>query len=115
MDFKIRSYPNRIAVSKKMTTITTSDARYSSPRAGHDTLFISASTEIKKSAKLGMLTTRKPIHEPRAITETGRMYFAIASDIAGDSHRAKNGSPTDASLIRHAIVAKIATMPSNVS
>src|SRR5262245_43550824 len=40
------------------------DARTNSVRDGHDTLFISASTAIKKSAKEGKFTIRKPSHKP---------------------------------------------------
>ena len=43
---------------KKIVNMTTRELRISSPRLGHDTLFISASTEIRKSANAGTFTTR---------------------------------------------------------
>ena len=58
---------NKIAARKKMTRITTIDARNNSPRDGHDTLFISPSTEIKKSANARHLhhaETRPTIRPP---------------------------------------------------
>ena len=45
-----------------MQKITTIKLRHSSPRLGQLTLFISASTAIKKSAKLGMFTSRNATH-----------------------------------------------------
>src|SRR5262245_49749892 len=105
-----------------MTTITTNDARYSSPRLGHDTLFISASTEIKKSAKLGMLTMRKAIQVPRASTANGSTYWdarstntlsrAPAGTTKLKSHELKLAS---ASLARHAVAANTATIAANVA
>src|SRR4051812_29131122 len=53
-----RSYPYSTNARKKMQKITTIELRNSSPRVGQETLFISASTAIKKSANDGMLTRR---------------------------------------------------------
>src|SRR5215213_6645951 len=61
-----------------MTTITTIDARNNSPRLGQETLFISASTEIKKSAKRGMFTTRNAAQPPMAMTAAGMAYRLIS-------------------------------------
>ena len=55
----------------KIINMTTIDERNSSLRCGQETLFISASTEIKKSAKLGNCTTRKLNHKPNANTASG--------------------------------------------
>ena len=54
----------------KMTKITTAVARHSSVLEGQETLFISASTEIKKSANRGTLTTRKATHSPSSTKAT---------------------------------------------
>ncbi len=47
-----------------MQISTTMEARNSSLRVGQETLFISASTAIKKSAKPGILTARYDTHQP---------------------------------------------------
>ena len=44
---------------EKIKINTTIEARNNSVRVGHETLFISASTAIRKSAKAGTLTNRK--------------------------------------------------------
>ena len=49
---------------EKITISTTIEARNNSDRVGQDTLFISASTAIRKSAKAGTLTTRYDAHRP---------------------------------------------------
>ena len=49
---------------KKMVTITTTEARINPLCTGHVTLFISASTAIKKSANRGQLTTSIAEPEP---------------------------------------------------
>ena len=70
-----QSYANNKTARKKMTRITTSEARNNSPRDGHDTLFISPSTEIKKSANAGICTTRKLAHNPIANNTSGTKYL----------------------------------------
>ena len=55
--------------------ITTSVARNISARDGHDTLFISASTAIKKSAIHGTFTARNANHRPPK-TSHGHQYLA---------------------------------------
>ena len=52
------SNTDKTAAKAKITINTTIEARYNSGRVGQDTLFISASTAIRKSAKLGTLTRR---------------------------------------------------------
>src|SRR5262245_3454367 len=61
---RLTSYANSTIVNPNISTITTIDARISSVRDGHETLFISASTAIKKSANVGRFTIRKPSHNP---------------------------------------------------
>ncbi len=64
----------------KIMMITTIELRTNSLRDGHDTLFISASTAIRKSAKAGMLTSaigrptvrRLPTATGRPITDRSR-------------------------------------------
>ena len=73
------SYVYKIAVSIKITTNTTNDARKSSGRLGQETFPISFSTEIKNSAKRGILTTRNAAQAPTAKTINGRTYFATIS------------------------------------
>ncbi len=58
-----------------MTTITTIDALTSWLRVGQLTLFISASTEIKKSAKAGILMTRHAAQQPIRRTANGTPKF----------------------------------------
>jgi len=53
-----------IGVSPNIKMMTTIELRTSSVRDGHETLFISASTAIKKSAKVARLTKRYPSHRP---------------------------------------------------
>ena len=54
--------------------ITTTDHRTNSVHEGHDTLFISASTAIRKSAKAGKLTTRYVAHSPTMANTPGTPY-----------------------------------------
>src|SRR3990172_9040997 len=73
---KIKSYAYNRKARKKITRMTTSDARNNSPRDGHDTLFISPSTEIKKSANVGICTIRKLAHNPTTNTTSGMKYLS---------------------------------------
>ena len=57
---------------KMMQISTTIEARNSSLRVGHETLFISASTAIKKSAKPGKLTARYDTHKPTRPNNAGQ-------------------------------------------
>ncbi len=52
-DRQTKSNPNRTDASRKITKITTTELRTNSPRDGQETLFISASTAIRKSANCG--------------------------------------------------------------
>ena len=61
---QIRSNKKSKNAIEKITKTTTIELRINSVRVGHDTLFISASTAIKKSANLGRLTSRYPIQSP---------------------------------------------------
>ena len=55
--------------------ITTIELRTSSVRDGQETLFISASTAIKKSANAGMFTSRNASHSPDSEqSPTGTAY-----------------------------------------
>ena len=56
------SYPAKMNPKEKIMISTTIEARNSSVRVGQDTLFISASTAIRKSAKPGTLTRRYDTH-----------------------------------------------------
>lgn len=65
------SNAKRAVARKKIVTITTTDARTNSSLLGQVTLFISASTAIKKSPNFGQLTTRYPNHKPIANIAAG--------------------------------------------
>ena len=55
--------------------MTTRELFISSVVVGHETLFISASTAIKKSANRGTLTIRKLNQSPYTITPSGIPIF----------------------------------------
>lgn len=54
------------------------EARINSVCDGQETLFISASTAIKKSANVGKLTKRNPSHKPPNNTKAAMPYAAPA-------------------------------------
>ena len=87
-----------------MTRITTTDARNNSPRDGHDTLFISPSTEIKKSANAGICTTRKLAHSPTASTASGTEYCASrrfrSTEVLAAAATPPNRATTSATIAR---------------
>ena len=66
-----KSNRDRTIAKEKITISTTIDARNNSDRVGQDTLFISASTAIRKSAKPGTLTTRYDAHRPAKSSTPG--------------------------------------------
>ena len=63
--------------SEKIRISTTIEARISSARVGQETLFISASTAIRKSAKAGTLTKRYDPHRPASKTRPGRRELVL--------------------------------------
>ena len=66
-----KSYPARMIAKAKIRISTTIEARNNSVRVGQETLFISASTAIRKSANAGTLTTRYDTHTPTASNTPG--------------------------------------------
>lgn len=77
---QMMSKTNNAIAKKKIVKITTIEARINSSLVGHVTLFISASTAIKKSANRGQLTSRYPIQSPAA-SKTPGIAVAIPADI----------------------------------
>ena len=117
--FKTKSYVNKIAVSMKITTNTTIDARNNSPRLGQETFPISFSTEIKNSANRGILTARNAAQAPIAKTIIGRTYVAttaveIEARSAGGTKNSPNSGVAPA-LIVHAPTATAANNAKNVA
>lgn len=117
--FKTKSYVNKIAVSMKITINTTIDDRNNSPRLGQETFPISFSTEIKNSAKRGMLTTRNAAQAPTAKTINGTTYFATTSvEILSRNPGGTKYSPNSGvapELIVHAPTATAASNAKNVA
>ena len=79
--------------SKKIMTSTTIDARINSARLGHETLFISASTAIRKSANAGTLTIRYAAHNPASNNRPGKPVLHPHDGRAHLQHRAQPPEP----------------------
>ena len=61
-NFQKMSHPARKMPKANIIISTTTEERINSIRVGQDTLFISASTAIRKSAKAGKITSRYDTH-----------------------------------------------------
>ncbi len=71
------SKTNKTPAKTNIVIRTTTELRINSVRVGQDTLFISASTAIKKSANGGQLTRRYAIQNPHRARSPGTTYATV--------------------------------------